>query len=360
MVLVQPCVKYESKLDTSKVTTVKLDKTENGAKRSKYCSQFTASMGVEGLIYVIDQFNKNADKLNLTIGEKWNNSDEVLDAVAESKWTSQIINIAPQARNEIYFTTQLNILIGSYAKNVNPTDVLIKYLKGLNGKKPYAKTPQEHANGMEVLICIANRLSGTEQNMDEANKKKIIFESFRDDWQTDFKKSGNTVATSSLTQIIGYMNLCKSVLDSRLDNNKKKTERIRRVDTCNCSTCQKYKQQGRAHDYLPEREAISLLFEEAHVDLIGPWKVTVADQEIEVLALTYIEPVTNLVEQIRISNKTPEHVSQQFENCWLSQYPWPAMIVHDNGGEFTGYAFQQLLEKANIKINPNISIHPYC
>lgn len=83
-----------------------------------------------------------------------------------------------------------------------------------------------------------------------------------------------------------------------------------------------------------------------------------ADQEIEVLALTCIEPATNLVEIIRINNKTTEHVAQQFENCWLSRYPWPAKVIHDNGGEFTGYAFQRLLDKANIKSTPTSPCTP--
>ena len=131
-----------------------------------------------------------------------------------------------------------------------------------------------------------------------------------------------------------------------------------RIDTYKCSTCQKYKQQGRSHGHLPEKEAILLPFEEVHVDLIGPWKVMVAEQEIEVLALTCIEPVTNLVELIRINNKTAEHVAQQFENCWLSRYPWPAKAIHDNGGEFTGYPFQRLLEKANIKSTPTSPYTP--
>ena len=83
-----------------------------------------------------------------------------------------------------------------------------------------------------------------------------------------------------------------------------------RVDSYNFKTCQKYKQQGRAHGHLPEREALILPFEEVNIDLIGPWKVTVAGREIEVLALTCIEPVTNFVELIRINNKAAEHVAQ--------------------------------------------------
>lgn len=94
-------------------------KTENGVKRSKYFPQFTASMGVEGLIHVIDYFNKNATKLNFTIAEKWANFDEVLDAVAESKWFARINNIAAQAKTENGFRNEIKWLIGSYAESDN-------------------------------------------------------------------------------------------------------------------------------------------------------------------------------------------------------------------------------------------------
>ena len=69
-------------------------------------------------------------------------------------------------------------------------------------------------------------------------------------------------------------------------------------------------------------KADRMVFEEVHIDLIGPWKVDLkGGREIEINALTCIEQVTNLVETIKIENKTAEHVSRQFENCWLSRYP---------------------------------------
>ena len=111
---------------------MKLDKTENGVKRSKNFTQFTASMVAKGLIYVINQSNKNAEKLNFTIGEMWNGFDEVLDAVAESKWTAQSTNITIHAQNKSCFTTELNNLIERYAEKKNPKDILIEYLKGSN------------------------------------------------------------------------------------------------------------------------------------------------------------------------------------------------------------------------------------
>ena len=144
-----------------------------------------------------------------------------MDSVAESKWSACINNIATQARTENRLKNEINWLIGSYAESDNPRDVLIEYLKSSSCKKPFSRSPQEHADRMEVLIWIANRLDGTEPDIDDSNTKKIIFESFCDDWQTDYLKSGNVVANQTLTQIISYMSLCKSVSDSKLENKKR-------------------------------------------------------------------------------------------------------------------------------------------
>lgn len=130
------------------------------------------------------------------------------------------------------------------------------------------------------------------------------------------------------------------------------------VDNYKCSDCQLYKQAGRAHGQLPMKEAILIPFEEVHIDLIGPWTVEVQGKEIEIKALTCIEPVTNLVELIRIDNKTAKHVAQQFSNVWLARYPWPERCIHDNGGEFIGHEFQQLLERTNIKDVPTTAYNP--
>ena len=121
------------------------------------------------------------------------------------------------------------------------------------------------------------------------------------------------------------------------------------IDNYKCSACQMYKQAGRSHGQLPQKEAVLIPFEEVHIDLIGPWTVEVQGKEIEIKALTCIEPVTNLVELIRIDNKTAKHVAQQFSNVWLARYPWPARCIHDNGGEFNSQEFQDTLKHFGIQ-----------
>jgi hypothetical protein len=111
-----------------------------------------------------------------------------------------------------------------------------------------------------------------------------------------------------------------------------------------CNTCRLHKLSRKGFGQLAERDVTAVPWQENHVDLIGPWKVTVQGIAVEFMALTVIDPVTNVVELIRIANKTAEHVAQQYANIWLSRYPWPEVCVHDNGGEFIGLPFQRLLE----------------
>ena len=85
---------------------------------------------------------------------------------------------------------------------------------------------------------------------------------------------------------------------------KARVEHIVRV----CEACQRTKLPGTGFGELPPRNALLLPWSEVAVDLIGPWKITVAAQTIEFRALTCIDTVTNLAEISRITNKTSEFI----------------------------------------------------
>ena len=123
----------------------------------------------------------------------------------------------------------------------------------------------------------------------------------------------------------------------------------RYIDNFNCDHCQRDKLDGKGYGLLPEREVRSIPFEECAVDLIGPWIVQVRGRPYEFDALTCIDTVTNLVELIRVDDKTSETISRRYAQCWLSRYPWPQRCVHDPGGEFTGAEFQTLLQNCRVK-----------
>jgi hypothetical protein len=85
-----------------------------------------------------------------------------------------------------------------------------------------------------------------------------------------------------------------------------------------CGSCQRLKVGSRQYGELPPRDVLVAPWHDVHVDLIGPWKVTVNGLDCYFHALTVIDPVTNLLEIYWLCEKTAFHVTQQFENGWLA------------------------------------------
>ena len=125
-----------------------------------------------------------------------------------------------------------------------------------------------------------------------------------------------------------------------------------------CEDCQKHKADGRGWGLLPEREVTAEPFEEVAVDLIGPWKIPVGNRTVEFNALTCIDMASNLVELVRIKNKTSSHVSHKFAQTWLARYPRCEKVIHDNGGEFIGPEFQSVLRAYEIRSANTSSKNP--
>ena len=69
-----------------------------------------------------------------------------------------------------------------------------------------------------------------------------------------------------------------------------------------CVPCQLNRRQGQQFGALAPREAISIPWQEVHLDTIGPWKLRVNKIDIEFKALTAIDPVTNLLEIALLNN----------------------------------------------------------
>jgi len=130
-----------------------------------------------------------------------------------------------------------------------------------------------------------------------------------------------------------------------------------------CQTCQHYKRQRKNYGHLPTKIQRDIEpWNEVHVDLIGPWMIPQRPskspklsakpdmkQPLQVLALTMIDPSTNLLELIVVSDKESRTVARAFDRSWLCRYPRPLICLHDKGTEFTGIEFQELLQSYGIK-----------
>ncbi len=95
------------------------------------------------------------------------------------------------------------------------------------------------------------------------------------------------------------------------------------IEKLKSKDCQKHKLEGRGYGLLPEQEVRIALWEEVAIDLIGPWRVKVNGQQVEISALTCIDTASNLVELICIDNKTAKHIRDKFTQSWLCPYPRP-------------------------------------
>jgi len=116
-----------------------------------------------------------------------------------------------------------------------------------------------------------------------------------------------------------------------------------------CDPCQRYKINAPvSYGELPARQANVAPWQEVCVDTIGPWNIKIGNENIQFNALTCIDPVTNLVELMRVQDNTAREAARVFENNWLARYPRPSRCVHDGGPEFKAEFFQ-LMQRAEIK-----------
>ncbi len=99
-----------------------------------------------------------------------------------------------------------------------------------------------------------------------------------------------------------------------------------------CNVCLRAKPSGPGHGLLPNCVIAGALWEEIAVDLIGPSPVSMPHGPAEFFALTCNDTTTNLVEVARIVEKSSNHVATCFEHTWLSRYPRPMQVIHDDGG----------------------------
>ena len=101
-----------------------------------------------------------------------------------------------------------------------------------------------------------------------------------------------------------------------------------------------------------------------HTDMVGPWKVqfrlSKTEQILtkEVKALTIVDRATAWPEFAAAKRFTSAYVTELFDSEWLCRYPRPVTVIHDNGGEFTGNEFQELLQSYGIEAHPTTVKNP--
>ena len=96
------------------------------------------------------------------------------------------------------------------------------------------------------------------------------------------------------------------------------------------------------------------------VDLIGPYSIkTKHSKELSLLAMTMCDPASGWFEVHEVKDKSSLGTAHTFDQQWLCRYPRPTRgVVYDNGSEFLGKEFQEMLDSYGLTHLPTTVKNP--
>jgi transposase InsO family protein len=134
-------------------------------------------------------------------------------------------------------------------------------------------------------------------------------------------------------------------------------------DVCKkCHTCQVAKKSQIKYGHLPPKEAEYVPWETLCVDLIGPYQIRQnknnKKKTLTLWCVTMIDPATGWIEIKEIPTKTADVVANLVEQTWLTRYPKPDKLIHDQGGEFKAEFAEMICKDYGIKRHPISTRNP--
>ena len=136
-----------------------------------------------------------------------------------------------------------------------------------------------------------------------------------------------------------------------------------------CEECQRYKTTGtttKKYGKIPLTPALRDKSPWSHVsvDCCGPFTIKVKNEETGKITVykiqlhSAIDLCTGWAEFTSITSASSLKVSKAFDRTWLTRYPRPHTVQHDNGPEFMGEEFQELLGSFGITSRPTTVKNP--
>jgi transposase InsO family protein len=126
-----------------------------------------------------------------------------------------------------------------------------------------------------------------------------------------------------------------------------------------CEKCQTWKKQKRDYAEVPIGEPELIPWRTICTDIVGPYTLKLRTKK-TLLLLTIIDPATRWFEAVELLADTvdAEWVALQLDRVWFSRYPRPLRCIFDNGSEFIGDEFQELLTSYGVKPVPSTIKNP--
>ena len=134
-----------------------------------------------------------------------------------------------------------------------------------------------------------------------------------------------------------------------------------------CVPCAQYKGNSKPYAKLQPPASSHSPFSTVHVDMVGPRlfdtarleEFDVSSDDIEFrYALTMIDASTRWVELVPLTSTTGAAVAKAFDDNWLCRYPRPTVVVTDQGTNFLGQEFSELLSSYGITHHKTSGYNP--
>jgi hypothetical protein len=134
-----------------------------------------------------------------------------------------------------------------------------------------------------------------------------------------------------------------------------------------CDNCQRNKTTNKkAYGKIPLTSALhdNHPWERIHIDCCGPWKINHENKEtggtskFEIHLLSMVDACTGWSKFAQILSALSITTAKALDKNWLCRYPQPKTVIHDNGIEFMGCKFQEMLESYGIQSKPTTIKNP--
>jgi hypothetical protein len=164
-------------------------------------------------------------------------------------------------------------------------------------------------------------------------------------YHNNLQHAGVTRMVNSISQVLGWKGM-RPMIEKHV---------------ASCDSCQRNKLSNKkAHGKIPLTTALRSKnpWDKVQVDYCGPWtiryhnEVTGRISSFQIHLLSMFNICNGWPEFTRIDSANSIATAKAFNNTWLCRYPRPLECGYNNGKEFLGIEFQELLESYSIRSKP--------
>ena len=215
-------VKYKSTFKVKELEKGKLQQSlEDGSKIEVEVSLYTGQQGLEGLIYIVREFESACKVLDWTKGsEMFEGFTRVLRGQAYIYWIEEVLKAFPTEDNRTSGTFQeaINMLKVFFGGGRFARNRILQYILTDECSKTRESTVKEHVRRIATLVSLANWSAGTDTEVTEARFNELLFSTMPDQWKREFELSYCVLSDMTTREVVDFFKRIEDVYNEIVYN----------------------------------------------------------------------------------------------------------------------------------------------